>query len=62
LVVFRSPSGVQTHLGSLVQTGGGTLDGTYSGTIGIPRWVESGTWRVELSFADAVRNSSYLLP
>ena len=41
---FRSPTGNQFHQGFVFLIAGSELDGTYSGTVQIPQYVESGTW------------------
>ena len=42
-VTFRSPTGAQFHRAFFGPTGGTLLDATYSGTLDIPLYVESGT-------------------
>ena len=56
-VVFTSPTGNQFHQGFVFRTAGTELDGTYSGTVEIPQYVESGTWEASVfSLGDGAGN------
>jgi hypothetical protein len=59
-VIFRSPTGAQFHRAFFGQTGGTLLDATYSGTLEIPLYVESGTWVADVRVLDRVGNSVFL--
>ena len=57
-LTFWSPSGAQSHSAFIPRTGGSALDGTYSGTVEIPQFVESGLWTASvMRLSDMVGNS-----
>jgi hypothetical protein len=57
-VYFTSPSGSQSHFSFIGRTGGSPLDGTYSGSVEIPQFVESGIWSASISsLRDSVGNT-----
>lgn len=59
-VRFWSPTRAQNHVRGFSPSGGTLLDATYSGTLEIPQYVESGTWLVEVFVFDRVGNRVFL--
>src|SRR5271165_7633483 len=58
--VWISPDGTHSVGGGLGLTSGTTLNGTWTGTITVPQFVEAGTWNIaDLFLEDAANNDKY---
>ena len=56
-IVLIGPGGQLIQNGCATRTSGDALDGTYALDLVLPRYAQSGTWKIQLDIADEATNS-----